>query len=54
MYDARARSGEVDHHVREFQNGELFRISDVDRSRNIVGGVHKSAERVDQIIDVTE
>src|SRR5437773_2715359 len=54
MYDARARSGEVDHEVRKFQNGELFRISEIDRTRYVVGGVHETNEAVDQIIYVTE
>ena len=54
MYDARARSGEVNHHVREFQNGELLRISDVDWARHLGWGIHEPAEPIDQIIDVTE
>jgi Putative transposase of IS4/5 family (DUF4096) len=43
MYYARARAGEVNHHVCEFQYGELLWISYIDRSRHIGRCVHEPA-----------
>src|SRR6516225_3929016 len=54
VYDARARSGELDYQRCQFENGKFFRVADVDRSGHVIGAIHQANEAIDQIIDITE
>jgi hypothetical protein len=54
VYDARARSGELDHQRCQFENGKFFRIADIDWSGHVIGAIHQANEAVDQIIDIAK